>query len=62
MRGADGDGISLREMYRLTHSEKINIENLNIQDFYGPFVHTNGGHSITCTEKLFYKDNEEGTY
>lgn len=62
MRGADGDGISLREMYRLTHNEKINIENLNIQDFYGPYVHTNGGHTITCTEKLYYKDNEEGTY
>lgn len=61
MRGAEGTDLSLREMYRLTHSDQINV-NFNIQDFYGDFVYNMNGRPITCTETLYYKDNETGQY
>lgn len=61
MRGAEGGDLHLKEMYKLTHSDQINV-NFNIQDFYGDSVYTINGRSITCTEPIYYKDNENGTY
>lgn len=61
MRGAEGGDLHLKEMYKLTHSDQINV-NFNIQDFYGDSVYTINGRPITCTEPIYYKDNENGTY
>lgn len=49
----NGD-ISLETMFRKMHSKKI-LVNFDVSRFYGEFVHNVDGHSITCSETLYFK-------
>lgn len=61
MRGTYGDSLSIKEMYRRTHSDQIHTS-FDIKSFYGDSLYSLNGRPITCTEKLYFKDNETGKY